>query len=115
MLRLLVGRRLDLDGSFEVAARRAAARVEGDEAREDESRHGADGRRDDQAGVVAAAGRLLLGRAARGALGQRVALSLLSFQMASSSFPVKFCAHIHKNLGFQAMSEFAGRLSSRRR
>ena len=43
------------------------------------------------------------------------ALSLLSFQMASSSFPVKFCAHIHKNLGFQAMSEFAGRLSSRRR
>ena len=65
MLGLLVGRRLDLDGSFEVAARRAAARVEGDEAREDESRHGADGRRDDQAGVVAAAGRLLLGRAAR--------------------------------------------------
>ena len=68
MLGLLVGRRLDLDGSFEVAARRAAARVEGDEAREDESRHGADGGRDDQAGVVAAAGRLLLGRAARGAL-----------------------------------------------
>ena len=60
VLGLLVGRRLDLDGSFE-AVRGAAARVEGDEAREDESRHGADGRRDDQAGVVAAAGRLLLG------------------------------------------------------
>ena len=53
MLGLLVGRRLDLDGSFE-AVRGAAARVEGDEAREDESRHGADGRRDDDAGVVAA-------------------------------------------------------------
>ena len=71
-----MGRHLDLDGSFEVAARRAAARVEGDEAREDESRHGADGRRDDQAGVVAAAGCLLLGRAARGALGERVAVGL---------------------------------------
>ena len=86
MLRLLVGRRLDLDGSFEVAARRAAARVEGDEAREDESRHGADGRRDDDAGFVAAAGRLLLGRAARGALGERgaVGLALLREDVQSS-------------------------------
>ena len=95
MLGLLVGRRLDLDGSFEVAARRAAARVEGDEAREDESRHGADGRRDDQAGVVAAAGRLLL-------------------HTEGTRFYFFFLELSFKSQGFQVLSKFAGRLSSRK-
>ena len=98
-----MGRRLDLDGSFEVAARRAAARVEGDEAREDESRHGADGGRDDQAGVVAAAGRLLL--CGKTMPFSNLVLVLLGFIFSEPSF---------KNQGFQVLSKFAGRLSSRK-